>query len=274
MARLFDDASSQYLEIDSAVVGDEPLTLACWFNSDNVTARQTAIYVGDKASADKHYWCLVLQGSFAAKPVSAITRGAGGESAATTSTGYSANTWHHACAVFAANNDRAAFIDGGSKATNTGNQNVGTVDRTSLGRLGDATPSGYLSGLLAEAAIWNAALTDDEVALLAKGVSPLLVRPEALVAYWPLIGNYSPEIDRAGGFNLTVTGATKAAHPRIFYPPRARIMTKAGGPPPPASLAYPRRGRRQPLLRFHHHEFLRRSPAAARQPGPLAARTA
>ena len=50
-----------------------------------------------------------------------------------------------------------------------------------------------MNGRLAEIAIWNAALTDDEVLSLSKGVSPLRVDPQNLVAYWPLYGNGSPE---------------------------------------------------------------------------------
>lgn len=36
-------------------------------------------------------------------------------------------------------------------------------------------------------AIWDVALSDAEVALLSRGASPMLVRPEALVEYWPMI---------------------------------------------------------------------------------------
>jgi len=40
MARLFDDAASQFLKNDSAVVTAAPLTMACWFNSDDATKSQ------------------------------------------------------------------------------------------------------------------------------------------------------------------------------------------------------------------------------------------
>ncbi len=45
----------------------------------------------------------------------------------------------------------------------------------------------YMSDSSVEEANWNVALTDAEVAALASGVSPLLVRPENLVRYRPLI---------------------------------------------------------------------------------------
>lgn len=43
-----------------------------------------------------------------------------------------------------------------------------------------------MEGDISEVGYWNVALTDADVAVLAKGVSPLLVRPEGLVAYWSL----------------------------------------------------------------------------------------
>jgi hypothetical protein len=72
---------------------------------------------------------------------------------------------------------------------------------------------------MAEIALWSADLTDDEHTALSKGVSPTLIRPQSLVAYWPLFANDATEIDRwKSGFDLTVIGATKAAQPRMYYP--------------------------------------------------------
>ena len=62
-----------------------------------------------------------------------------------------------------------------------------------------ATKQNYCDGSLAEAAIWNAALSDAEVAALATGVSPLLVRPGSLVFYAPLARDL---LDRVGGLQL------------------------------------------------------------------------
>lgn len=77
-----------------------------------------------------------------------------------------------------------------------------------------------MDGAIAEVGIWNVALSDSDVALLAKGVSPLMVHPESLVFYAPLIGQYSPEIELRSARNLTLTGTpTQSAHPPIFYIP-------------------------------------------------------
>lgn len=55
----------------------------------------------------------------------------------------------------------------------------------------------YLDGAVAESAIWNAALTPEELKLLAKGVKPIYIRPDKLVFYAPLLNNNV--IDYAGG---------------------------------------------------------------------------
>lgn len=54
MARLFDDASSQYLETDSTVLAAHPFTLACWAKSDDLAVDQVLIFLGDK-DVTSHY---------------------------------------------------------------------------------------------------------------------------------------------------------------------------------------------------------------------------
>lgn len=72
-----------------------------------------------------------------------------------------------------------------------------------------------MSGDVAHVALWNVALTDDEVASLAAGVSPLRMRRDALIAYWP-VGGQSPEPDVVGGFDLVVTnGPVQSEEPPI-----------------------------------------------------------
>ena len=96
------------------------------------------------------------------------------------------------------------------------------VDRTSFGRQdnagGGANPENPSSDvLIAEAGIWGAALTDAEVAILALGAPAYSVRPGSLVAYWPLIGSASPEIELIGRNEMTLQGLLGVGdHPRTF----------------------------------------------------------
>lgn len=71
-------------------------------------------------------------------------------------------------------------------------------------------------GNLAEAAFWNAILTDGEFAALAKGYSPSLIRPQSLTMYCPLV---RANVDYKGAAP-TVNGTVVQPHPRVIYPKR------------------------------------------------------
>lgn len=212
MARQFTRASSEYLEIDSAVVTAAPFTVACWFFLDSVSVNSTFISIPDK-DVNTHYFVLNFEN---AGLVRWRVR-ADGFATADTTAGPSISTWHHTVAVEAASNDHSVYLDGGNVGTNTVSRAPTGVDRTSIGRHGAATPGQYMGGRLAECGIWNAALNADEISSLAAGYSPLFVRPQSLVAYWPLIRD--EDQDRVGGFDLTAFNTpTISDHPPIIYP--------------------------------------------------------
>jgi hypothetical protein len=83
---------------------------------------------------------------------------------------------------------------------------VGSFDGTQL----------YATGTIAEFTLFNAVPDAAERAALASAYSPLIVKPSAVVGYWPIIGRTSPEIELRQGMSLTVTSATQADHPRVF----------------------------------------------------------
>lgn len=209
MARLFNDASSQYLGISSTpIVTTTPFSIAAWFRSDDIANLQCIASVNDVA-ASNHQHCLWIDGAVGGDPISAGTRAGASFFTAVSTTGYSANTWGHACGVWASVSDRRAFFNGANKGTNNGNLAPNTLDSFDIGRFGDSTPSAYFSGRIAEVGLWNIALSDNEVFALGTGLCPLFVRPQNLVGYWPLWGLHSPEIDlTSGAHSLTVTGAT------------------------------------------------------------------
>lgn len=228
MSRLFDDASSQYLEIDSAVLTAAPITVACWANTDSLTPNQVLFNLVNKDSPSKAFRTYIRNST---GRIRAVTLGPEGIDYAQTSAGLSVDTWHHCCGIYAASDDRRAFLDGGSKGTDVTSITPTGVNRTSLGREGDPSPTWYLSGKLAEAAIWNVALTDAEVLILSKGYSPLFVHPQNLVAYWPLVRD--PDNDIVGGFNMTAFNTpTVADHPRIIYPQEIAVPAIAAAAPP------------------------------------------
>jgi hypothetical protein len=212
VARSFTRGSSEYLEHAAAALTAAPITLACWAYVLDTTNTHTLMSLGDAGTAVNGFH-LQARGATGGDPVTARTNNANADSAS----GYPANTWFHAAAVFAASNSRFAYLNGTAGTEQTGSATP-APEVTSIGRRNNTTQD-YLDGSVAEAAIWNVALTAAEIAALAQGVSPLFVRAGNLVAYWPLLGRTSPEIDRVGRFDLTATGTVAIAHPRMVGRP-------------------------------------------------------
>lgn len=244
MARDF-DGTDDSIHSDSPPVTAYPFTMACWFNVDNITTGHGLMHLIDKdtSGATSHEWTLQAQGNVTGDPVGFFTRAGGTGQNVVTTTGYSVSTWHHACCVGTSATSRAVFIDGGSKGTGATSLTPAGIDRIAIGRrLYTTSPDGPCDGRIAEAAVWDIALSDAEVALLAAPVSPVMVRPESLVFYAPLIGRFDPEIstwDGLAGGTLTVTGTVAADHPRIFLPTMRQIMEYAPAAAPgnrPADL--------------------------------------
>lgn len=238
MARLFDDASTQYLEIASVIGGTPPFTMACWAYFDDLDAVSTMMAIGD-VGANADFYTLDMAGVLANDPIRAGVQAGVNFSASIISSAISLNTWHHVAGVFTSTSSRTAFVDGVNGVENTSFRSPTGLDRTAIGRLPRLTSTNYMSGRIAEAAIWNAQLTGPEITAMSQGYSPLFIRPESLLAYWPIIGRYSPEIDIVGGNGLTVTGATAVDHPRIILPSRRNrifVPTAVASSVPPRKL--------------------------------------
>jgi hypothetical protein len=232
MARDFVRSSSQYLETLSTPITATPLTMACWFNADNVTAQHILLGIYEPTGSTADNFFLSVEGAQANDPFRANVA-ANNSYASSSANGTTAGTWNHGCGVYTSDSSRTAYLNGvaGTTDTNARTPNAGSLDRVLVGRFQGGATIVYCDALIAEAALWNVALSADEVASLAKGVSPLLVRPDSLAFYAPIYGTHGPEPELIGGRDLTVQGgATKAAHPRIFLP-TAKILTfpSAGG---------------------------------------------
>ncbi len=232
MARLFDDASSQYLEIDQVPLTNHPITMAAWVRSDDADSHQVAVGLYDRFS-NSRYVVIALGGTVGGDPVRYFVRGTKSSQALSTTTGYSVNTWHHICGRTVSQSDHAVFIDGGSKGTGGGNVGNFENNRTSIGREGDSSPGSYFSGRIAEVVIWDIALSDSEILYLARRISPLNMRPANIVAYWSLKGIASPEVDWSGnGRNIAVFGPIAADHapiaPLLLSGEYRRLIAAAG----------------------------------------------
>jgi Concanavalin A-like lectin/glucanases superfamily len=202
--------------IASAPITSAPLSMGCWGYTATGFS-QYAIELSDSAAfSDQQYQLFVNSDN-------TVRIHAPGVSDAVTSTTISADTWFHMMATIDTSM-RKVYLNGGGTGTSTGSSSPSGIANLVLGAdrvfFGFGDPA-YFNGWkknLAEAAIWDIVLSDEEVAILASGISPLLVRPDHLVSYWPLIGCQDPEIDAFGAASLSVNGSGMgaAAHSRIF----------------------------------------------------------
>ncbi len=216
MARLFDDAGSEYLQIESNAITAYPFTLAGWGRPDANPDDMSILQVVDKDS--NRVFANIDFGTSGLLARAAIISSLAGPGVASSSSSWSINTWHHVTGVFLNATSRTVYLDGGNSGNESTDVPVESYDRMAIGALRDSSDRAYMSGRLGEIAAWDADLTAAEAAILALGYSPMLVRPQSLIAYWRLFGNASPEPDRIGGYNMAVTGAVKAPHPPIIYP--------------------------------------------------------
>ena len=210
MARDFDGTNDK-LQIDSAVLTAAPITMACWYNVDNLTSDHELMSLADKDAAND-WFILEVRASSSADKLAAGILAVGGYSQELSAAPVVAGAWEHGCAVFASSIDRRVFRNGVKSSGSDVTLRVPLgIDRTSIGTQGSASGSqNWLNGKLAEAAIWDVALTDAEVSVLATGVPPIHVRPGSLRAYWPIWGTGSPEPDYTNGDRaLTVTEAVQ-----------------------------------------------------------------
>lgn len=223
MARAFTgDAGSQYLEGSFSSLS-LPITLAAWVNVSSTGLEDAILWVGDADVSGN--WYVISLGYFSATKFGIWHRADDNDGKDDSTTDVNTGNWQHVAGVFTSTVSRSLYVGGDSEVTNVDNQAECSIDTVSVARRGDSTPSAYLAASIAEAAIWNAALTDAEVAILAEGISPLLIRPDALVAYWPLLDSDNEWSRR---YDMTPTnGPGWAGHPPQVVPVKRQLWKPA-----------------------------------------------
>lgn len=207
MAYGFTAASSQYLSTSSSPASGSPMTISIWARP--TSSNTAAISVGVSGGTHRNQITVTGGNIWAATQVGVTTSvNANGTSTAT-------NNTRNICGVFNSSTSRNIYVDGVSEGSNTGNIGVqNAADSIIIGSRYSTTLGAYYSGWIAEVGIWNAALTDAEIASLAKGMTCDKIRPQSLVFYAPLVRDL---IDQKGRLTITNNnGATVASHPRVY----------------------------------------------------------
>jgi len=216
-ARTF-NGSTDKLMASSAVVGGAPLTIAAWFNASSLAADSRVVSISiNIGSIDQSSYMLFLRttGQIRARTCNNAGICFSSTSAASVSTG----TWNHGVSVFASGGaSRTSYLNGTAATADTNAEGtLSTLNTTTIGgtmiNLAFAEP---FAGSIGEVAVWNVALTQNEITSLASGFSPKLIRPQSLIEYVPIWGIGSTEYG-SKGTAFAVTGTSAAAHPRMFY---------------------------------------------------------
>lgn len=212
------NGTNQWMTTASAPATTLPITMACWFNSDSVTALQTLVHLVASTTLNNPYFGCFLRGDVAGDPLQMFVYQGSGTPAfdsSNTTSGYTANTWHHACAVFVSSTNRTVYLDGGSSASGSVNLSV-TPNQLRIGRFVSSSnlPDYYMDGEIAEIGVWNTDLSAAEITSLAKGMRCSRVRPQNLEFYSPMVRDLT---DYSGALAITNNNtATASIHPRVY----------------------------------------------------------
>lgn len=195
------NGSTQYL-YRSGSLGTMPFTVVAWAKKTNTT-NNGAVFAHNGANSYNNGRVLIMAGAATGDPVQAFMGMNVSAGTAATPVGFAAGSWVHVAAIFSSTTSRTVFYQGGNKTTNTTSVTPNTSS-TSLGRWHDGSAWLYtFGGKLAEVALYNKALSDQEIADLASGVYPSQVAVANLVAYWPLVSNAN---DAYASYNWTEYG--------------------------------------------------------------------
>jgi hypothetical protein len=216
MAYSFTAASSQHLTTPDTSSLDitGALTLCAWVKSSGSygTATRGVLTKYETATNNRSYGIAI---NSTGKIIFLIGSGTGADSITGATT--VGTDWRHIAGVFTPSTKIEAFFNGTSDGTKTSSILTNLFSGSAplaVGMISVSSVNNCWDGQIAEAAVYNAALTASEVASLAKGMTCDKVRPQSLVFYAPLVRDL---LDQKGGRTITNNnGATVANHPRVY----------------------------------------------------------
>lgn len=206
------DGSSSVLFPLSAITAF-PFSFFAWGEHNSTATTGVISGIGNVSSAD-YSWANYFRGDIGGDPI-ACRRVQSSGSNSPQSAAYSVNTTYAVGLVAAAANDVRLYVDQ-NKYTSTSSVGFPT-DADRMECAGRDWLGGHEEGMVGRGqsyAVWSALLNDDEMAALAKGFSPRLIRPSALEAYWPAIRAVQ---DIVGGGSPSTRGTiTPTPHLRSY----------------------------------------------------------
>lgn len=243
------NGTDQYAYADFVGHNNFPITLAAWCYMQTTPA-SLGVIMSVCRIASSPSWYAIHVGS--AGTVSAQANGGGIANTSTTTETVPIGTWFHACGVFLSNVSRTAYLDGRPATPETTNRTPATIARTTIGaRWSPSSFSNFFPGLIAYPAVWNVALSDGEVASLAAGSDPRLVRRGNLQDLYFSNENYgSRSVNRSNVLTPIGSPGWTPGPPHIWGPFRdVDFLTRAA-----TALATTLSGAATPVFMHHRQQ--------------------
>ena len=196
MARVFDGTGDKLQHTSISVDITNGVTLACWSYHSNTSSARRISSLSPSANtssfliqSDANYaYALVSSGASTAYHRASCPSG-----------------WFHLAGVFSGAS-RTVYANGSAGTVSSGSISITEPAVLSLGAV--AYNSGLLYGVgsVAHAAVWECVLSSEDISALYSGgigVDPRTIRPDALVAYYPLIAGTTQTRIWTGGETTT-----------------------------------------------------------------------
>lgn len=213
MARQFVQPGSS-MGFSALPVATGPLTLSCWFNRDAVlfsSAAEVLVGFSTTVGTEQSY---VLEVTSSLNVQARQVGGVGPVTSVATSVGAVTNgSWNFAAATFVSISNRRVNLNG----TSTTNSNNTFFGNSTFGEVGALNGSREFNGIVSDVAVWNVALTVDQVNQLAARFSPPVVAPQNLVGFFPM-NRGGINSSRVSNISLSPTGTVNLVGGAPNYP--------------------------------------------------------
>lgn len=201
----------------------DPVTLACFIKVTDHLVNDALVGLGNSNSTVNDSYQLRSTGTD--NQWGAVSIGAAGSTSTATNVLNIDGVWAGIVGKFSGDALRDVYVQA---LANTGQstESRAVADVLQFVRLGESFAGALdFTGLMAEVAIWNSALSDADITSYLAGTAASQISAANLIGYWPLSASNATQANEGvdTGGDLTVAGATfNADHPTITIPSTAR----------------------------------------------------
>lgn len=199
------NGSTGYYDLTAAPVTDYPYTWACLVRKDTLSGNDTQCYFGTKADDTK----LTVRDNATSFQTS-VENAAGTGRQGTSNKTLTSSTWYLVVVVGTSSTARRVYVDGSFVGYDTASSAIDTTpDTVTIGASWDnSTASQFCDGAIGWAALWNVALSPDEIGGLTMGGARRVkcCRPESLKMYTGVITGDANLHCEVGDYCFTKSG--------------------------------------------------------------------